>query len=462
MPVMKRLNQYLQNRDGRWSYHRRVPIKYRSVDPRGTIRVALDTSSLEIARARRDSLAKADDALWRSLNAGRSAKAIDRYEAARQRAMSRGFVYVPVEDLVGEATLDEILERLKRIDTQSPLADADGEAMFGLVQPVSVTITEAFAIYCEKICAADLKGKSEAQLRNWKKVKQRAVNNFVALCGDLPMDAIERRHARQVFDWWSNRVNPTDGSKPLHANSANKDFTNLRILYERFWSYQGDDSRENPFRNLRFKNVVYKDIPPFETEWIQKRILSPEALNGLNEEARSIVHAMIETGCRPSEIANIQPEHIVLDHDIPHLRIRPRSDRQLKSKSANRDIPLLGVSLDALRRHPEGFPRYREKTDSLSATLTKAFRSNGLFPTPDHRIYSFRHTFEKRMLEGGLDYGLRCSLMGHFNNRPEYGDGGSLAFRRDELLKIALNNTNSFAPPHPAQRSSPCRTGADE
>jgi hypothetical protein len=41
------------------------------------------------------------------------------------------------------------------------------------------------------------------------------------------------------------------------------------------------------------------------------------------------------------------------------------------------------------------------------------------------------------MLEAGIDYGLRCTLMGHKNDRPEYGDGGSLNFRRDELLKVA-------------------------
>ena len=40
------------------------------------------------------------------------------------------------------------------------------------------------------------------------------------------------------------------------------------------------------------------------------------------------------------------------------------------------------------------------------------------------------------MLEAGIDYGLRCTLMGHRNPRPEYGDGGSLKFRRNELLKI--------------------------
>jgi len=40
------------------------------------------------------------------------------------------------------------------------------------------------------------------------------------------------------------------------------------------------------------------------------------------------------------------------------------------------------------------------------------------------------------MLEGGLDYGLRCLLMGHKNNRPSYEDGGSMKYRQDELLKI--------------------------
>jgi site-specific recombinase XerD len=441
MAVMKRLNQYLKCRGDRWVYHRRVPSAFQELDPRGTIRTSLGTSSLEIARARRDALASADERLWRSLRQGQPT-ALDSYEAARERAMARGFIYIPAEELAVEATLDEILDRLKKIDTTASVATAEADAVLGLVEPTAVKMSEAFDIYCTKICAVDLKGKSENQIKNWTKVKRRAVNNFTAICGDLPMNEIERSHGKLVFDWWSRRVNPTDGSKPLHANSANKDFTNLRILFEKFWSYQGDETRENPFRNLRFKNVVYKDIPPFSPDWIESKVLEPHTFDSLNDEARCIIYALIETGCRPSEIANLQPEHIVLDHEIPHLQIRPTAKRQLKSKSANRDIPLLGVSLQAMRQFPNGFPRYREKANSLSATLSKAFRSKDLFPTEDHRIYSFRHSFEKRMLEAGLDYGLRCKLIGHYNNRPDYGDGGSLAFRRDELSKIIFDDAH--------------------
>ena len=62
MPVLKRLNQYLKWRDGFWSFNRRVPLADKDLDTRGTIRTALATSSIEVARARRDALAAADEA----------------------------------------------------------------------------------------------------------------------------------------------------------------------------------------------------------------------------------------------------------------------------------------------------------------------------------------------------------------------------------------------------------------
>ena len=97
-----------------------------------------------------------------------------------------------------------------------------------------------------------------------------------------------------------------------------------------------------------------------------------------------------------------------------------------------------------MKRAPNGFGRYRERGNSLSAALLKSVHNRGLMPTDKHCIYSFRHAFESRMLEAGLDYGLRCTLMGHKNNRPQYGDGGSLAYRYAELSKIAHPVSRAF------------------
>ena len=58
-------------------------------------------------------------------------------------------------------------------------------------------------------------------------------------------------------------------------------------------------------------------------------------------------------------------------------------------------------------------------------TVSKAFK-----------LYLDKIAFENRMLEVGVDYGIRCYLMGHKTNQPDYGKKGSLEYRRDLLLKF--------------------------
>ena len=155
------------------------------------------------------------------------------------------------------------------------------------------------------------------------------------------MAEIDRTDGQAFFEWWGSKVDPKDGSRPRSGNSANKDLTNLRILFRSYWSYEGEPKRDNPFDDLRFKNVVYKDIPPFSVDWLQNKILAKGALDSLNEDARFIIYAMIETGCRPSEIANLRKEHIILDHDVPHLKIRPTANRKVPRSLSMRETSSL-------------------------------------------------------------------------------------------------------------------------
>ena len=200
----------------------------------------------------------------------------------------------------------------------------------------------------------------------------------------------------------------------MSGSSGNKDLGSLRKLYRRYFEHIGEEERENPFRNMRFKDKILTKVMPFKNDWVRSHILAPDVFDGLNRQGALLCMALIETGCRPSELANIKPENIRLDAEVPHIRIRPTKDRELKSGVSVRDIPLVGVALEAMRQAPNGFPHYRDRSYLLSASLTKAFKARELFPTKQHRIYSFRHSFENRMLEAGLDFGLRCSLMGHF------------------------------------------------
>ncbi len=458
MAIELKVDRYLQCRDEYWHYVRRVPKRFDALDDRGVIRVSLRTKSLETARMRRDAMAEADDLFWASLAApanddlSQAAEvamrqvAVNRYRRASARAMARGFVYSPAADLAEALEVAEVVNRVREVDrhdkgSKSVGEQVEAEALLGGVVAPKVSITEAFEIYCSDIAVTEFLKKSENQKRAWRKTKLRAVNYFVKVVDDMPMVDISREDALKFYNWWKDRIMAKEGEKRRGANTANRDLGNLRKLYKEYFKHVGEEERPNPFRNLNFREndaVKEKKTPPFENEWVRNKILVPGVLDGINEQAKIIAYALIETGCRPSEIANLDPKNdICLDHAVPHIRIRPHERMEKKTASSLREIPLVGISLEAMRHAREGFPHYYDRNDLLSASLNKIFRNRGLMPSDQHVIYSFRHSFEKRMQEAGIDYALRCLLMGHATDRPAYGDGGSLEYRRDELLKIA-------------------------
>ncbi|WP_210327472.1 hypothetical protein [Aminobacter carboxidus] len=97
----------------------------------------------------------------------------------------------------------------------------------------------------------------------------------------------------------------------------------------------------------------------------------------------------------------------------------------------------MGISLEAFRAFPEGFPTYRFK-DKISDTVNKFLRENGLLETQRHTLYGLRHSFEDRMLKAGIDERVRRDLMGHgIGGRQRYGDGASLETASELLAAIA-------------------------
>jgi hypothetical protein len=356
-----RRNHYLEQRGHTWYYVRRVPSRFRTIDKRRRVKHALNTDSLTIARERRDAMMDADEHYWEtSLTKQVGVSAEDspemcRYRTARRRAVAVGFEFKPLSKLKTIEPIQEVVERVKTLDRDdSKLIDM--EAVLGTIEPPKDTIRDAFKLYCDKLSIGETSRKSPEQIVRWKATKTRAVEHFVALCGNLTMDAIARTHGRQFYDWWGERLRPeSSNARTYRPNSANRELGNLRQLFREYWTYQGEEDRENPFRKLRFKDTPTEATPSFSNDWVQSKILKPNVLDGINAEAQIIAYALIETGCRPSEIANLLPENICLDAEVPYIRIRPTAKRELKSMASARDIPLVGVSLEAIKRAPNGF-----------------------------------------------------------------------------------------------------------
>ena len=143
-------------------------------------------------------------------------------------------------------------------------------------------ISQAFELYCNEIAVGDLLGKSATQAKDWKKIKKRAVTNFISICGDTPMSDITRGQAQNFYNWWADKLKPKGNKKGMSPNSANRDLGNLRILFTKYWQYEGEENRANPFRNLNFKEDQIHNVLHFEDAWVRNRILNPEIFTSLN------------------------------------------------------------------------------------------------------------------------------------------------------------------------------------
>ncbi|MCR9061573.1 MAG: hypothetical protein NXI02_29870 [Rhodobacteraceae bacterium] len=434
-------DRYLKNRNGKWYYVRRIPGHVQDLAGQSRISLTLKTESLETARVRRDAMEEADAAYWAKLLAQSPAEQAEaRYEADKARCMALGYVWKSLDHLVAEAAPEELVSRVLSVGRGSDTSrTAKADALLGTARRPTIAVSKALEVFLAEIAPDLMRNKSPQQKRTYEKVKQRAVNNFIEICGDKGMADITREDAVKFHGWWQKRV--TGEVKPkCSPNSGNRDVGNMRKLFDDYFKHIGEDDLPNPFRNLRFRErkIDKKKRPAFPVDWIRDRILHPDTFRGLNRQASGILLVLIETGCRPSEICNLPAHRIHSDAKVPFIEIEFQEKRELKTESSIRRIPLVGVAFEAMKLFPEGFPRYHDKEENFSQIARKHFRAKGLFPTEDHVIYSLRHSFEDRMKEGRIDPEIRKFIFGHSIDREEYGEGASLQFLQGELQRIAL------------------------
>lgn len=409
---------------------KRLPRRYDLVEDRKEILHSLHTDSRDVAETKAKVVWAELVQGWEARLAGDTQDAEARYEAARNLAKTRGFRYLPGAQ-VAKLPLEEILKRVETVSVargRPNLAEAD--AVLGASGVPDITVTKALELFWT-LAEDRTAGKSEDQIRRWENPRKKAVKNFVAVVGDVAIKDLTSEHMLDFREWWWDKIKEED----LSPDSGNKDFTHLGNML-RTVNTMKRLGLILPLDGLSFKSGDKVTRPPFSTKWIKETLLKPGALAGLNGEARAILLGMVNTGYRPSEGAGLQEAHIRLDCDVPHISIEAEG-RTLKSQASKRTIPLAGVSLEAFKEYPKGFPRYRDGA-TLSATVNKFLRENGLCETDGHTMYSLRHSFEDRMLAAEVDERIRRDLFGHSLNRERYGAGASLEHKLRIVQSVAL------------------------
>jgi len=353
------------------SLYQRVPKRYESVEPRKFVWVSLHTDSRSVAEVKGSAVWSQMNEAWEAKLAGASTDAEERFAAARELAQVRGFRYLPVPT-VAKLPVEDLLRRVEAVSVRAGDPDpVEAAAFLGGAKEPEITVSRALELFWQLAKDRTL-GKSDDKLRRWRNPRIKAVKNFIDVIGDKPIRQITGDDMLDFRGWWLERLEVED----MTPNSANKDFGHFGDVL-RTVNKMKRLGLVLPLSDLAFKNVEAKTRPPFSVAWMRYRLLAPGALDSLNPEARGILLTMVNTGCRPSEIAALRAGQIHLDAKAPHISIEPIG-KQLKSANARRVIALTGVSLAAMRAFRDGFPRYVKNSATLSATVNKYLRANGL------------------------------------------------------------------------------------
>jgi len=441
----------------------RVPVEFRAVEERNEINQSLKTRDESEAKALAFLKKKAFRKIWEArLLQENEGPSVHAFEAAVALLEELHLPYIPIQGLLA-GPLDELVARIERlagVPADSPVIPA----ALGVCDLPHVNVRDMPKIMEER-CAHKLRGKHRDQLRQWRNRYKHAARIFAEVVSNKKVHEITEDDARRYHVHWQERVDTGD----ISDDQAVKRLRYMRQMVDEYHNIAGTLPSQifNPFNGFKIKRRPKKEKssnqggkPALPVSWV-KSLVSGKLTEGIETDERVDIGVVVaETGCRQTEIVHLPPEDIILDHPIPHLRIRYVEEgehvRDIKNLASIRLVPLLGAALDVMRRYPNGFSRYRAK-GSFSGDINNFMRDNKLFPSPPDgsKGYTFggtRHTWEERGRAAGMSNEERAFLLGHsvgkLRGRPVYGDGPELKIRALYAELVAFP-TETWAPrPH--------------
>jgi integrase len=297
-------------------------------------------------------------------------------------------------------------------------------------------LSDALAKYCA------LKGADKGKL--FFTVADRNVGYVIECLDDRPLDAYCSSDAAKFRDWLIDRS--------LSTASIKRIFSTIRAVFNLTIQELG----------LRCSNAFANTYLPSDVR-PKRAVISPEDIKRVQkvcldiaDERRLLIALISDTGMRLSEAIGLVWDDIHLEHEIPHLNLKPHPWRRLKTSGSKRLIPLVGASLEAIKimhrqcDNPFLFKSYASKDgcngNSCSATLNKWLKQH----ISDAVIHSFRHSFRDRLRNSGVQTEMIDQLGGWSRQSVgrSYGNGFSL-----RLLHLEMKQCFSVTH-HPGQRSS--------
>ncbi|MDA8712557.1 tyrosine-type recombinase/integrase [Alphaproteobacteria bacterium] len=269
--------------------------------------------------------------------------------------------------------------------------------------------------------------------KTFERAAIRNIEAVISLIGDLKLTHYTTLEAANVRDALLSRG--------LSVLSVRRMFATINAVFNFAISEFGLDTK-NPFALVHMPQATRKKRLPIPVETIRE---IQNACFEIDDDLRWLVALISDTGMRLSEAAGLAMEDICLDHDVPHINLRPHPWRRLKTQQSERQIPLVGAALWAAERLIEEvqgewcFPRYTNAQtcngNSASAALNKWLKGNF---SSESLVHGFRHSFRDRLRAVSCPTEMIDQLGGWSANNVggRYGTGFGLAQKKNYLNAI--------------------------
>ena len=298
--------------------------------------------------------------------------------------------------LVAAAKLDEYWSHLRMTDPdligrnllKSGYKPYSGNTQLGVSSPTeaNLTLSQALETY--------LTHKGAGKHKSFEATAQRACTYLVEACGTKDLDGYSRADALKYRDYLI--------AKGMVGSSVSRVISSIRAVFNFAISEYALDLK-NPFTGLYFD----------KTAGVSKRLPIPisdirkvqEQCRIIDDEMRWLIASVSDTGLRLAEAAGLLKSDLVLDVEIPFVRVSVHPWRAVKTSGSVRVVPLVNASLWAARRilnaNPDSvyaFPRYN-KTSTTNANSASAALNKWLhqYVPQGCTMHSFRHSMRDRL-----------------------------------------------------------------
>ena len=222
-------------------------------------------------------------------------------------------------------------------------------------------------------------------------------------------------------------------------------------------------SSRNPFEGLGMSKLIKTNSALYsgESDEGRRRSMTKLELDTYKKylltadiEISLIARFVIQSGCRPSEIAGILIEDCQLGSNIPHIQFRYNKIKNLKTKSSVRDVPIIGSLLDEFRvfvakrieiQGTGALFRYGKdgKINNINGAMKthhqKMKKELGILDDKECTPYSARHSMKDKLRVLKTPIQLQHSILGNGEKRVSegYGDGNPLSYLQAEIVKAS-------------------------